>query len=250
VAAAGALAAVLWCGQARADVLDQVPSDAVGVVKIKSLEQLNTKVAKMAKTFGLDELQPDMKDPLKALLDKAHMNNGLNKSGDAALAMFAPEKGGNDEPVAVALVPVSDYGAFVGNFKKAAEGSAGEITAVQDPEDAGKTLYVTHRGEYAVMSDKKNHLTAHGGIKLTAAAAHEAGSKDIVFFFNMPVVRDTAINAITKDRKKWIEEMDKTLTVEEPIKKFVPVFDTVINKALDTAVEFLHDANAIVFSAN
>jgi hypothetical protein len=249
VAASGAVVAMLWCGQARADVLEQVPSDAVGVVKIKSLEGLNAKVAKMAKTFGLDELQPEMKDPLGALLEKGHMSKGLNKSGDAALAMFAPEKGEKEEPVAVALVPVSDYDAFVGNFKKA-EGGGGEITAVEDPEGAGKTMFIAHRGGYAVLSDKKEHLSGHGGIKLSAAAAHEADIKDAIFFFNMPVIREKAITAIKKDRSKWMKEMDKNLGEQEPLKKFVPVFDTVVNKALDSAEEFLNSANVIMFSVN
>src|SRR5437870_264271 len=87
-AGALAVAALVFCAQARADVLDQVPSDALAVIKIKSLEQANAKVAKLAKTFGLDELEPEMKDPLSALLKKGHVENGINKAGDAAMVLF------------------------------------------------------------------------------------------------------------------------------------------------------------------
>ena len=94
MAAAGALAALMLYGTARADVLEEIPSDAMAVLKIKDLESMNTKVAKMAKTFGLDEIKPEMKDPLNALLEMGHMTKGINKAGDAALVLFAPEKGG------------------------------------------------------------------------------------------------------------------------------------------------------------
>ena len=57
-AMAGAvLAAFVWCGQASAQVMDQIPSTAMGVLKIKSLEKTNAKVAKLAKSFGLDEIE-------------------------------------------------------------------------------------------------------------------------------------------------------------------------------------------------
>ena len=95
----------------------------------------------------------------------------------------------------MALVPVSDYDAFVGNFKKADGAEAGgEISTVQDPDASGKSMYVAHRGHYAIVSDKKDRLSGQDkGIKLSGAAAHDVESKDAVFFFNMKVVRAKAL---------------------------------------------------------
>src|SRR5579862_776604 len=210
-----ALAAALWCGQARAQVLEQVPGDAFAVLKIKNLDATNKKVAKMAKDFGLDEMAPEMKDPLGSLLAKGHIDKGLDKSGDAALIMFAPEKGGKDgeEPIAVALVPVSDYDAFVGNFKKSDKGDGGpDAVAVQDPSGDGSTMYLAHRGKYAIMSDKKEHLTkGKGKLKLGALAAREVDAKDASFILNMSAVRDLAVPQIKEHRKEIIDNMDKEL---------------------------------------
>jgi hypothetical protein len=242
-AAAGAAAVMLWCGQAHAQVLDQVPSNALGVVEIRSLDKMNAKVANMAKAFGLDQLQPQLKDPLGALLEKAKLIKGIDKAGDAALAILAPTPDGS-EPEPIGLVPVSDYQAFLGNFQKVADG---DITEVIDP-GGHKHMFIAHHGKYAVMSDKKENLGGKVGITLGAAAAHEVNSKDAAFLFNMPVVRSVAIPALKGNRGKIIEKMHEALAEEAKLKQFIPVFDTVINEVLDGAETFLNDADAIVFS--
>src|SRR5665213_4533405 len=90
-AAIGALSASLWCAQVGAQVLEQVPSYALAVFKINDLEKASGKVAKLAKTFGLDELSPEMKDPLGSVLDKAQISKGVNKAGDAAMVIYDPD---------------------------------------------------------------------------------------------------------------------------------------------------------------
>ncbi|HET6247905.1 MAG TPA: hypothetical protein VFE47_09425 [Tepidisphaeraceae bacterium] len=250
LAAAGVLAGAIWCAPAHAQVLDQVPADALAVFKVKDLEKTSGKIAKLAKDFGLDELSPEMKDPLGSLLDKAKMTKGIDKSGDGALVIYAPDEKAGGDPEPIALIPVSDYDAFVGNFEKADKNDGGEgLTAVKDPDD-GKTLYVGHRGKYAILSDKKDHLKSKGGIHLSALAAKEADAKDAVFFFNMDVVREKALPQIKDHRKEMMAEMDKTLAGEETIKPFAPVIETIVNKMVDTAQDFLTDADSVVFSLN
>jgi len=61
---------------------------------------------------------------------------------------------------------VSDYDAFVSNFKK--QGSeAGDITVVTDPEKASEKMYIAHHGKYAVVSNVLASLKGNVGIKLT-----------------------------------------------------------------------------------
>ena len=68
VTACGAvLAAVLALGSAtaaRAQVLQQVPSDALVVVKVSNLKAVSDKVAKFAEALGLSAVQPEFADPL------------------------------------------------------------------------------------------------------------------------------------------------------------------------------------------
>ncbi len=248
VAAAAALTASFLCVKARAAVLDEVPSGAIGVLEIKNLEEMNAKVAKMAKTFGLDEMNPDMKDPLASLLEKAHMSKGLNKAGDAAMVIFAPEKDGKEEEP-LALVPVSDFDAFVGNFEKAEDAKPAEgFTAVKDPENASHTMYIAHRGSYALLTDHVRKGLDKGELTLSKAVKKEIGEKDAVFFLNMPVVREKALPQLKAHRQEWIDQVDKALGEQDKLKAFTPVFDTLVKEALDAAEGFLNDTDAVVFS--
>jgi hypothetical protein len=254
VAAAAAIAAFVLCTQARAQVFEQVPADAAAVFEIKDLGGLNTKVAKMAKTFGLDEISPEFKDPLASLLEKGHMTKGINKGGDAAVVFFTPEKKGDadkKEPDVLALVPVSDYKAFVGNFEPADEKADAGVTAVKDPSDPSKSMYITERGKYAAMSDHKEVLGhKSGGLKLTTAAHKEADAKDAIFYLNMPALREKVLPELKANRKKMLDDISTELQNNPQAKQFGPVVNVVVNQWLDFAQNFMQDAQAVVFSLN
>ncbi len=61
---AGVVAALLLAGRAQAQVMDQVPSDALAVLRIKDLDAVSKKAGKMAKELGLDQMSPELGDPL------------------------------------------------------------------------------------------------------------------------------------------------------------------------------------------
>lgn len=251
LAAAAAMTAMALTSSVRAQVLEQVPGDAVGVVKVKDLGALSTKVAHMAKSFGLDEIDPDMKDPLGSMLEKAHISKGVNKSGDAALAIFDNDRQeAAGEPDMVAIVPVSDYGAFLGNFEKSNDNNAGgDITAVKDPDHADKTLYIAHHGNYAVFSDHKAHLNGKiNAFKVTGAAKKESDAKDAVFILNVPVIRDKALPQLKKNRAQIIKDMSAQIAQNPQLKEYQGVFGVMANQGLDFAQNFLEDARSIVFS--
>src|SRR2546430_471756 len=88
VIAAAMIGGLAWCAQAKAQVLDQVPADAVIVVKVNNLQGVSQKIAKLAKDFGVDEFQPEFKDPLGALMQHGHISKGVNKSGDMVICGF------------------------------------------------------------------------------------------------------------------------------------------------------------------
>jgi hypothetical protein len=254
VAAAAAVAAFVLCTQARAQVFEQVPADAAAVFEIKDLGGLNTKVAKMAKSFGLDEISPEFKDPLASLLEKGHMTKGINKGGDAAVVIFTPEKkagGDKQEPDVLALVPVSDYKAFVGNFEPADDKADAGISVVKDPSDPSKSMYIIERGKYAAMSDHKEVLGHKGGgLKLSTAAHKEADTKDAVFYINMPALREKVLPELKANRKKMLDEISTELQNNPQTKQFGPVVNVVVNQWLDFAQNFMTDAQAVVFSLN
>ncbi|MDB5171668.1 MAG: hypothetical protein JWN51_441 [Phycisphaerales bacterium] len=253
VAAAAAITAFVLCANVRAQIFEQVPADAAAVVKIKSLDTVNTKVAKMAKTFGLDEISPEFKDPLASVLEKGHMSKGIDKSGDAALVLFVPDKkgeGAKDEPDALALIPVSDFKAFVSNFEPA-DGAATEgMSAVKDPNNPSATTYIAEHGKYAAMSDKKELLARKVGLKLSGAARKESDAKDAIVYINIPAVRDRVLPEMKANRQKMLDQVKQSMEGNPQLKQFAPVVGVVVNQWLDFAQSFIQDSQAVVFSLN
>jgi hypothetical protein len=199
VVTATALLSIGLCGWSHAHVLEQAPSKAVGVFEVKNLQGLSTKVAKFAKTLGVDQFDPRWADPLASLMDTMDVKQGLNKNGDMAIAFFNPDKKGSDapkddnaaadanEPALVVLVPTDDYKAFLGNFTdvKSVGGDISQVTVAKNHE----TLFMINRGKYAVAAKDKALLDDHGGIKLTAAAAKEADAKDAIVYVDVAALR-------------------------------------------------------------
>src|SRR5215204_2363702 len=70
---------------ASAQVLQNVPNDAVLVIKIKNLKDVSTKVAALAQQLGVAGLNPAMADPLAAVQQKSGITNGLDQNGDIAI---------------------------------------------------------------------------------------------------------------------------------------------------------------------
>ena len=102
----------------RAQVMEQVPSDALMVLKVKNLGATSAKLGKFLQDLGVAGLQPGLDDPLKFLQDKANIQQGLNKDGDLAFVYRdSATSGAPDDKSVMMLIPVSDYKAFVGNFK-------------------------------------------------------------------------------------------------------------------------------------
>jgi hypothetical protein len=210
--AAAVIAAVLMLvlapARAHAQVLQQVPSDAVLVIKIKNLQQVSNKIAALAQQFGIAGFNPAMTDPLGALKAQSGMNNGLDAAGD--VAMFIPNGvpfDQNDPPL-VMLWPVSDYKAFVANFADAkTEGEVSTFTMGTSPQPS----YAAQWGKYAALTQKRELLDkkpAGGGFKASAASAKELETKDFAVVGNIKALRDQLIPALQENREKMLAEIE------------------------------------------
>lgn len=199
VVAAGAVLAFGFCSWARGQVLEQVPSDAVAVFEVKDLQALSGKIAKFAKSLGIDQFDPRWADPLASLQDEFDLKQGVNKQGDMAIAVFdKPDKkdakenspaGEAGAPPLIVLIATDDYKAFLGNFADVKDEGDGisQATVKKDKEK----LFIVQRGKYAVAAMDKLLLTGHKGlgIKLQGAADKEAQSKDAIFYVDMKTLR-------------------------------------------------------------
>jgi hypothetical protein len=181
-----ALAAFLLAGVARAQVLSQVPQDALVVIKLNNPEGVSKKLAAFAQKLGLAQMIPGMADPLAMLRQEAGLKDGLDAKGEAAVALFKPAPG-EQEPQAVALIPVTDYKAFLSNFGDVKqENGADTFTLPENPEP----FYASNWGKYAAISPWAELVKKKGsGIKVEGAIGKQLAERDVVMIANMEQIR-------------------------------------------------------------
>lgn len=237
---------------AGAQVLDQVPADALGVMKIKSLQGVSDKAGALFKQWGITEMKPETADPLAYFLQKVSLSQGVDKSGDFAIAMANGDLEGQQPPIII-LLPVTDYDQFLGNFKDMVkDGDIAHFHFVADGQADKEETFCAHWGKYAAMSPMKELLKKGGaqGFKAEGRAAEELESKDVVWCANFKIL-GPKLDAMLKPQKENIlKEATDALKREEKFAKYEPLARVVLSQALDAASGFLNDASYVSFGVN
>src|SRR5437016_2690790 len=162
---------------AHAQVLQQVPADALVVIKFNKIKAISDKIAGLTQKLGLAQINPEagLADPLGKMEKEAGVTQGIDPNGDAAIVLLNG-KMDQQKPPALMLIPVSDYKAFLGNFPDAkTEGEISTIHPKNNPEDT----YVAQWGKYAAISPTKESLAKKPeGLQVSGQAAKELDSKD------------------------------------------------------------------------
>ena len=196
---------------AHAQVLDQVPSDAMVVVKFNKLKAVSDKVGAMGQKLGIAAFIPQLSDPLGALKEKGKIQNGFDDNGEAAIVFVNASDATKNQPPMLVFLPVSDYKAFLGNFGDAkTEGDVSEFH-FNGENDAS---YAANWGNYAVISPLKQLVSqkpAAAGLKPTAMAAKELADKDIVAYVNVKGAR-TRFSPRWKKRRPSSSRISKRTT--------------------------------------
>lgn len=250
-AALAALAMLVSLGarQASAQVLDQVPPDAVAVIKVSNLKAVSDKAARFAEALGLAELMPEeAKDPLAALQAEMQIKEGLDTDGEMAFVFMKPAEGAEspDESMLV-LVPTSDYKAFIGNFQGAkTNGAISSFT----PEGETNEVHVANWGKYAAISNNKAAIGKKpaAGLKLSGLAAKQAKERDAFVFVNIPVIKEMVLPQLQGARTAIMDGIEEELGANEDAKQFAGVAKAAATQALNVAEGFLNDATAATFS--
>jgi hypothetical protein len=236
---------------AHAQVLQNVPNDAVLVVKIRNLQDVSTKVAALAQQLGIAGMNPAMADPLAAVQAQSGVQNGLDKNGD--LAIFVPSSAldhpdAEKKPV-VFLWPVTDYKAFVGNFADAKEeGGITTFTMGNEPNPQ----YAANWGQYAAVSMNKEMVAQKPaqGLTVEGLAAKELDTKDLTVFFNVAPARAKLLPKLKEERPNIIAKMKEEMEGDEAKKKYVPLAEVVINSGLDLVEQLLNETNAATYGVS
>ena len=204
-----AAAAILFLAPraARAQVLQQVPSDALVVIKINKLRPVSDKVAAFAKKLGLDQAQPAMANPLAELEKRSGISQGIDENGEAAI-VFANAAMDQEQPPLMLLLPVSDYNAFLKNFANAK--TEDQISIVQMKDQTDQT-FVAKRGNYAALAAKREFLEskAPAGITPAGMAAKEMTGKDVVAYVNMKTAKARILPQLKQNRAKILADFER-----------------------------------------
>lgn len=240
-----ALVAFLLCSVVvRAQVLDQVPEQAIIVVKVNNLQSVSTKFGKFATDLQLVAQVPPLADPLGALTEKLKITNGLNKDGDGAFALLDPAvAGGDNDNSFLILWPVTDYKAFLANFGEAKEENGiSEMTIVDSPKPA----YFANWGKYAVMTPSKEIAAMKPtGVKVAGAAAKEMTSKDVVLLANMAMVKSKLQPMLAQGKEQALDAVKNGMNGD--MEKYGPLAQVVVTQFIGIAEALLRDAQAATY---
>jgi hypothetical protein len=240
-------AIMLFTCAVRAQVLQQIPEQALVVVKVNSLSGFSAKLGKLSTDLQLTAQVPQLADPLAALQEKLKLQNGVDKSGEAAFAYLDPSvAGGNDDKSVVVLLPVSDYKAFLGNFADAKE--EGGIATAKFPESE-EDAFIANWGKYAAISPSKEVASLKPtGLKVQGAVtAKEMQSKDIVMLANFAQLKTKLQPELAKGKEEALEQVSKGMENNEEAKKYTPAVKALVSQLINVADSFLRDAQSATF---
>ena len=249
---------------ARAQVLKQVPSDAIVVFKINNLQATSGKIASLAKQFGIDQIVAPLADPLAYAQEQFKWTKGLNTKGEAALVMLNPKRGtGPGYEAMVMLVPTSDYAAFLTNFE--APKTDGAVTEVTMPMDGG-TSYCAQWGDYAALSPVKEIVATKptSFITVTGLSAQEMDKKDAAIYVNFSELRGMALPAMKQNRTMILNQVTQAIKQQRAMMtggrrgsttqpsiadaaQSAAMMKTFVNHGLDIAEGFMTNTDSAVF---
>jgi hypothetical protein len=233
---------------ARADVLEQVPSDALVVFKVNNLKATSDKVAKLANDLGLAQMVPPMADPLGFLQQQVKMTNGVDSAGELAFAYLDADKfDGDDEKSFVVLIPVTDYQAFIGNWADAQTDGAVSQVKMGESDDPG---FISNWGSYAALSANRDIVAnkpANPGLKFPAVTTKELSGKDAILVANFKALGPKLQPKLRENREKILGEIEKEMANDPQSAKFAPVAKAVVGQMMNIADGFLGTSEAATF---
>jgi hypothetical protein len=231
---------------ARAQALRHLPADALVVIKVNKPQEVNRKLAAMFARLGVDKMNPALADPLTALKDALGVKEGFDGNGEIAIGIYKPAEGGGD-PLVVAVLPVTDYGAFLKNMGEAKKD--GELDAFKFQGD-NTDFFSANYEKYAVITPSKELLAKKPeGITVQGLAGKQLDANDVVAWANGPALARLALPALKEARPQIIADLERNLA-GMPNPKFVPVIKALVNQGLNGAEHILNEGQGATLGVN
>ena len=143
--------------KATDDILKLVPDSALGLVVVNCPRDVDAKLQELGR-----QMQLPIPSLLARLMQEGGIRDGFNEKGTAALVVLPPT-GGAPWPTPILLVPVTDYGTFLAQFKP--DDTAAEVTKI---EVRGTSMWVRGIGGYAALTDVSHQEAITESLKLSS----------------------------------------------------------------------------------
>jgi hypothetical protein len=232
------------CTAVRANVLEQIPSDALVVIKVNNLQQASQRISAFSQQLGLAQMVPQFADPLGALTDQMEIEQGLRRDGDMAIVIMHPEAAGadrdDDEPAILVILPISDYDQFLQNFEdRQADGDISEVTVGEDDEPA----FIIRRGQYAALSPYRAVLEKQAdGMQVRGLASRQMDERDIVAYANFEAIRPHALPAIQMGREMFMAQLQQGMQQQDA--QFQPIAQAMVDNMMNIVERFINETEA------
>jgi hypothetical protein len=183
-----------------ADVLKNLPTDALGFVLARNFAAVDRKSQQL-----IGNLQLPVVSPLAFLQGAMAIREGLDTSGDLLLAVLPPQEGG-DRPQFCIWLPVADYEGFVA----ALGGSpAQKVTAVTV---AGEDLLVARHEKWALVMDPDQRQRME---ELLDAAPPRQPDLEWINWIDTQDLAIVALSAGVRDALMWAMSAEAAEAVHE-----------------------------------
>jgi len=176
---------LMLCSAVSAQGLKQLPANPLVVIKMNNPEGISKKLGDWSEKLGLKNFDPAFGDPLGALKKQLNIKDGLDGKGEVLVGVYDPPQP-TDEPLIVALLPVSDYKAFIANLANLK--TEGEVSSFTLPDEQ-EPFYSANWGKFAAITPTRDLLNKKPeGVELTGAAAKQFDANDVTVYANMKVI--------------------------------------------------------------
>ena len=232
---------------ARAQALRHLPADALVVIKVNKPQEVNRKLTAVFTRLGVDKMSPAMANPLGALKDAVGIKEGFDDNGDIAIGIYKPAGEGGD-PLVVAVLPVTDYAAFLKNTAEPKKD--GQLDSFKFQGD-NTDFFSANYEKYAVMTPNKELLAKKPeGITVQGLAGKQLDSNDIVAWANGPALSKLALPPFKEAKPNLIAEVERNVAGALPNPKFVPVIKALVTQGLNGVEHILNEGQAATFGVN
>jgi len=183
--------------------LRMMPADAAMAVVVPNLETLTHQVARFNDRLSLN--QPQLTDVVREIQQMAGMTAGVRRDGPLLVVVSAEAGREGAAPPTLLLVPVEDYGAFVGNF-----GADPTEHVTEGRLRGGRRAYIRSVDRHAVMGADIDRVRQYRPGRQAAEYLRRAGtlaepmltSASLVALFDVEAARPALEAGLRAARQK------------------------------------------------